>query len=738
MYHSILKTLWDVKEPENSVSGGVSLLSLHETVFSIGGVLSTKYAQEYNLLESSHCITIVTELKRSLHVLFFGDKQWFAKNRYHLRLYGEYCKDYRGGDYSANSSDAAETYLRFAIDNYEKKRGDKQIEVTVFQLVCKCYIPMLQRIALWQGYNEYSQNLLKQGRVYILYRELMLNKSNAEKNEIVDYAATSRNRTKRLHPEEIQKAADAIYGMKLSDNPKITMRASVEHFLIMGNGRRGEDIRNIKLSQLQVSTLPHVGPQPCCVIGASLRDVKERVVNMETLIGWVRFRERMHCPVGALAAYLVWLIDIQGVPILQTMLEDIRTLDTNGSANYKPKWREMHLVFGADIYTPVSTTTHNTDITKLLNAGDIAGKKAKTHLGRNTVLCNETESGVNHSDVRGHMGLEHTTATDVYLRGSYWTRPMLAAAGWTDLNKFNCWWESTEGCIPCVIKDMVFRELDDLQQYAEQVNRRCGGDYSAVEFCKVLVYLRRVFLEDAVVKRERLTGFPPYSHPVFNAQIWNQYEEEERQRTDERMQAWNSKDADVNIRLDQLKEIQEAGARRQEQALNDLIATFGKRVDISAPKETLFVAQLPTFPDKILDMTTFYTGWIEHDSQLLQSHLDQNGGRIAWTKVWAKAEGKTQAIRYQRYQDWLNYLDNMESQTAQAALNVMVGFAKRESITHNVLVKQVFYYAVREDDASCNSEIRAIGYKLLEILEGCNLPRPNTKKLQKKTHAAGA
>jgi hypothetical protein len=78
----------------------------------------------------------------------------------------------------------------------------------------------------------------------------------------------------------------------------------------------------------------------------------------------------------------------------------------------------------------------------------VSGKKAKTHLARNTVLCNETEAGVAHTDVRGHMGLEHSTSTDVYLRGSYWTRPMLAAAGWGDMDRFFCWWEGKESSIP--------------------------------------------------------------------------------------------------------------------------------------------------------------------------------------------------------------------------------------------------------------------------------------------------
>jgi hypothetical protein len=38
----------------------------------------------------------------------------------------------------------------------------------------------------------------------------------------------------------------------------------------------------------------------------------------------------------------------------------------------------------------------------------------------------------------------------------------------------------------------VFPGLDGLAAYAEAVNNRTGGDFSAVEFCNVLKYLRKV------------------------------------------------------------------------------------------------------------------------------------------------------------------------------------------------------------------------------------------------------
>lgn len=720
-------------------------------IFSLQGLFSTWHMRQHDRQHNRQHDTmrqtqstehnldkVIGELKHHAKVLFFNDTSWFSRHHQHLDVYGVYCDKHRNGVYSLHSSDIAAEFLRWVLDvHFVKKKGEKSIHFTRFNVFRKDYVPVLQRVALWQGYYELSQGLLGQGKVHILYRELLLLKSQSERDEVVDYAATSRNRTKRLHHNERERAAEAIYS-GLNTQPKIAMRTSVEHFLLLGNGRRGEDIRSIKLSQLQLSSLTSVGPQPCWVIGASLRDVKERVCNMETLIGWMRTKDRMHCPIGALACYLVWLIDMDGAQILQTMYKDLQTLEADGKEGYNPRWRRMYLVFGKDIYAPVSPTTHTCDVNKVLEEGQITGKKAKTHLGRNTVLCNETEAGVNHVDVRGHMGLEHTTSTDVYLRGSYWTRPMLAAAGWLDLNSFYCWWESDSSLIPTPLKALVFPTLDGLYEYAVRVNDKTGGDYSAVEFLKVLGYLRKVFLEDAVVKRDVNPTFPPYSHPVFSTLLWNQYKEGEAQRVAAREKTWKNKDSDVKGCLEQLREAQEASARRHEKALREIIDSFSLNKDVGVKKssshsERLLGASvpLPTFPEKLLDMNTFYTGWSARDRQMLELHMKSNGGRIAWGKVWDKAEAKKQAIRYQRYQDWLAYLDSLDQSSVKNALVVMNLFALEGGWSHNVLVKQIFYYAVKEEGASCEKTIREAGKKLLNVIERSGLPLPPTKKVQK-------
>jgi hypothetical protein len=122
---------------------------------------------------------------------------------------------------------------------------------------------------------------------------------------------------------------------------------------------------------LQKSNLDAVGPAKCSVAGASIRVVKERMNNMETMVGWPRAADRDACPLGALACYLVWLNEIQGLNFIGTMFSDLVWLGKNGKADYDPKWRKIYLLHASDPFNPISSTTHNSDYHGIMNAGEL-------------------------------------------------------------------------------------------------------------------------------------------------------------------------------------------------------------------------------------------------------------------------------------------------------------------------------------------------------------------------------
>jgi hypothetical protein len=185
----------------------------------------------------------------------------------------------------------------------------------------------------------------------------------------------------------------------------------------------------------------------------------------------------------------------------------------------------------------------------------------------------------------------------------------------------------------------VFQGLDALSKFAEVVNDRTGGDYSAVEFCNVLKYLRKVstqgsgkwtrndgqhyenkfwqspaffnrlfkmlansflillsgtatqvFLEDAVFRRPTQLTFPVYGHPVFNLGMSNVFCLEESRRVELKEKLWAEKDANLVAQLQDMRAGLEAAHADQVKQLQT--ALEAKMKDISDGIEQAVSRQL--------------------------------------------------------------------------------------------------------------------------------------------------
>lgn len=121
---------------------------------------------------------------------------------------------------------------------------DSPMEQTLFNMLRE-RIPVLQHIAKWQGYDDLSTGLNKKGPVEVLYTKVLQNyyKVMAERN--VDYAATSRNKTKRLTADETERMVVSVWEGKTGTQDNIVMRNLLQHLLPLADGRRSEDLREV-------------------------------------------------------------------------------------------------------------------------------------------------------------------------------------------------------------------------------------------------------------------------------------------------------------------------------------------------------------------------------------------------------------------------------------------------------------------------------------------------------------
>lgn len=751
LFADLFSGSWDLVEPLNTDQSRIGK-PLHETLFSFNGFTQTKYYKDFPLVfpRGTDATPIAADLmvRRSAagNEAFLGSSSWFSNNRYRIRKWTDWCYEFADRNYAVDDTLKVHNFLKHLVDTKRAMLPETTPThvaanaVTLFNQM-SYMIPVLERIAKWQGYVELSTNLSKKDDIDVLYSGYMRKRNIAAATTPVDYAATSRITTKRLKKDERESLLEAIWTSKSSDNSKLVMRRCLEQLVPLATGRRGEDTLGQKFAMFTPVHLDAIGPVECYAFAASLRDVKERRNNSETLIGFVRAKDPQNCPQTALALNLVWLLDCNGHQLLHTMLEDLKWLGQNGPDNYDPKWRKMYLVYGDDPFSPLSYSTHYDDSKSLFSAAGIENKKAVTSLHRNDLACRQSEAGVAHLEVRIHQGWEHSTDTDVYLRGALHSTPMLTAVGWKGVDSYFCWYESKREDIPKVLLDNIIPGVNELLAYAKAVNSKCGGDRSAVEFLKVLQRSQQLFCEASVQLYHKYPSFPAFrEHRVFNSPglkaVWSQYAAAERQRVEQRASDYSQKDANVMYQLSELRSSHASAMDEVKQQLQQVTDIVKQSVSgnlsaatpsVSPSRDPVLSPQrqylpLPPIPESVSNMSSFYAAWVSGMKEQIDAHIKQHN-RCYWSEVFGLQLAKIMKKRYHKIAPWVEFLDGVSE--SAAVISVMEAFAKEHKIKHSKLVKTIFYH-MRRPETMCSYNERQLCNLLKAALEsaGYTVPSP--------------
>lgn len=145
-------------------------------------------------------------------------------------------------------------------------------------------------------------------------------------------------------------------------------------------------------------------------------------------------------------------------------------------------------------------------------------------------------------------------------------------------------------------------------------------------------------------RRKQQLSFPVYSHPVFNLAGYQVYEALEIKRVEQRQQQWSQQDNSVVSKLHDLCDKVESAQAEQQQLLESQLAEMRSTIlqavsgnsdsttpddNTSAPDgmpvvsgaaDVMSALRLPVFPDKIYNLESFFTGWIQLDKQLFDAH----------------------------------------------------------------------------------------------------------------------
>lgn len=633
----------------------------------------------------------------ALDVLFVGHRTFPTVGMSIMREYVIWCRRLGTStidDFRLSSAIKAKQFMEVRIAASKerwltdtKKRNSLIQECAVYSF--RVAITHLDALARWQGYA--SLPLLQSEEICVLQNSLLKEQAVA-RAETRDYAASSRFLTKRLTLEDRQNIViswwngEAAFTAKTASGREwAQVRGLMICCLQRCLGRRGADLRSIRMSMLFTHTLPNTSPVAFCpVIGASLRHVKESHENVEHLLGWARARDRLECPLSAMALYLVYMNDIAGDNIIEILRECVRTKSTS--------WHAMMLIQGKD--TPsdqvISYTTHNQVCHAGMDAAGISDKTAVTHLDRNTVGCELIERGVSVNDAGLYQGWYHNVAADCYLRGAFKTEPMLIAHGWDGgRSGFECWWESESerDSIPKELSNMVFPGLeglvDDLQFYGTHAQ-----DKSIIQFVNCLLFLQRTYILDAVVHQDTYPKFPAYvRHPLFDhpasfvQTAWLRFKTQELERLQEAPKKYKAdkdawvvnavKDAFGHLGLATAAETAHA-ARVSKVDIDEMLAPPVTEKKIPNIKE----------PD---DLYTFYADWIKRCRSYFQTT-----SRPPWDKQYGSL-ARAHKVRYCHIRPYVEYLDTIDNDKVRGVIDILDEIRRENRVTSANFIKYCFY-----------------------------------------------
>jgi len=696
-------------------------------VFEKEGILSCRWFYECSSIEE--LAQTLQNKKEALLVRFYGTTakgrtSFMATGYAVLTHYAEWAAA-QGEDYAMDSAAKAKRFLeaRFEaarrtwhVRTEQKHKGCANSSAESAYNAYRQSVCHLSALSLWQGYG---LDMVMTEEINTLRLSLIAEVKRA-KVRVQDSAATSALLTKRLDPQEWQAMLEGLWSGRVdkayktaSGRERAAMKALLSSVLNQAAGRRGGDLRNLDLRMFIWHALPDVQPVAGWTIGASLRTVKEdnTFEDREHLLGWMRARDRLACPVGILAGYLVWLNNAAGEGFMEVLEEDLKALEPV-SSDRTPRWWSLSLLGGRRADVGMSSSTHMKLTHAAFDSGDVYGKKAITHIHRPTALGGLLEGGVVSTDAALYQGWVHGVWADTYAKASFKTLPMLKAHGWdARMDGWECWWDGSEKDIPSNLLDSVFSGLDKLAIIAEKRWVRLRDDRSAVEFLRVLRILRRAFIEDSVVNFPKYPEWPPYANnaiwtnPRLRAQ-WDEYSRNETRRCIQREQEWRLRQHDpalANALIEQLH-----AAQQTQRDLTE--ALRGLNIGGIVAKTPLILHAAPPPPSHLpelqephaKDLSVTYKRWIEpsvdggispRDAYAAYLHEHK---RILWAKLFDKSHANAAKVRYYRMTPFLMYIDSAENpgRTLEQLQSIMTEL----KIDGAKFIKNAFYaYAVKSN-----------------------------------------
>lgn len=684
------------------------------------GIFVTKWFKEAAETNDNEVIKSALQKNMSLLRTILGPlsfRDFKGKNGRWFREWSTWCSA-TDQDLSAESMDKVTDFYVYMTDKAQPRKGNKKSRSKAHTAVSVLTtVFWFDKLRVYQGWAAWDMNHeRKSGEVAetVAFKQLRAqwkSKAMEIQRSAPTTAASARAVKNRLKPEEEKRITQAYRDPGLLEDirdqtsrDRIVMRVITVSLLSRSTMCRGIDLRTLRDAQIFVHKMPHIGPAPCKPLAVSLTRGKtlRTVANDENLVGFVRDMCRESCAVSALSAFKVFQEDLQparGNGVLagiESYMRAMKVWIAAGCHGDKPEatWRQYHLVFVRDPLKPICYDTHNTDVHRLRNYASVEGKLATTHLSRTDRACHIIEAGGATKDVEtaGGWGLA-SEGQKTYLPGGLSAAVILSLAGWKDADSFFCAWEGNEADIYRELKNLVFPRIDRIYNLIGRASKFASENPKVLSeddwlpesmMCETYMYLRKVFIEDAVYMRPNAMDWPAYrDHPVFDHPLWPIYAAEENDRVKSRLAKFHS---ETNTGM--LKGLRNILLEKGD---GDVGTSQNKKRKYSDADIQSLAAALSKDTSKmpsVLEPDNLYMAYTQFKEVWeVQDHME-------WS-VWFPFDTSSKS-RYHKCSDTYRYINTCittMSTDAKTVVDKLGHVAKALNVCMRDLVKNCFYFA---------------------------------------------
>ena len=178
----------------------------------------------------------------------------------------------------------------------------------------------------------------------------------AWRSKTIKTGAESRAKTRRLTEKEEEQVTKARRVTNSAITDRIVMRAGFMSIIGAPTLLRGNQLRDLRDSQLIIHELKNVGPAPCTPVAMTVTNTKtsRTSAHMENFVGMVRSSDRTACAVNFLASFKAYHHDVS-IPLINQKIQIIH-ITTNMSKSCPPLlplFTGGRGSYGADGYGPL-------------------------------------------------------------------------------------------------------------------------------------------------------------------------------------------------------------------------------------------------------------------------------------------------------------------------------------------------------------------------------------------------